>query len=176
MDLTLSRAGDYAVRAAIALAGGYRGDGYLTIGTVAADMDLPPSFTPHVLGMLVRAGIATSRAGRGGGFRLARPPSQVTMLQVVEAAEGELKSARCPLSSRPCRWDDACAIHPTWSAATDAVRTELARATLEAIAREDRALSDRPRPRRETTRLRFGGRQDEVAIGVTADLKTTNGG
>lgn len=140
MDLTLSRAGDYAVRAAIALAGGYDRSGFLTIREVATDMDLPRSYTPQVLGMLVRAGIATSRPGRGGGFRLARPPSQITMLEVVEAAEGELVNARCPLSGGPCRWDDACAVHPTWSALADAMRAQLARATLETIAREDRDL------------------------------------
>jgi Rrf2 family protein len=137
MNLTLSRAGDYAVRAAIALAEGYEAGGYLTIREVAEDMDLPRSYTPQVMGMLVRAGIADSRPGRGGGFRLAHPPSQVTMLEVVEAAEGELVNARCPLAGGPCRWDDACAVHPTWMAAAEAVRGALARATLDAVARED---------------------------------------
>jgi Rrf2 family transcriptional regulator, iron-sulfur cluster assembly transcription factor len=155
MDLTLSRAGDYALRAAIALAGGFESEGSLTIREVSEEMDLPRSYTPQVLGMLVRAGIATSRPGRGGGFRLSRPPSKITMLEVVEAAEGSLVNARCPLSGGPCRWDDACAVHPTWVAAADAVRTALDRATLESVAREDRDLgvgrrrrSDEPRRRR----------------------------
>ncbi len=137
MDLTLSRAGDYAVRAAIALAEGYEAGGHLTIRAVAADMDLPRAYTPQVMGMLVRAGIAVSRPGRGGGFRLARSPSEITMLEVVEAAEGALANARCPLAGGPCRWDDACAVHPTWAAAAEAVRGALAGATLDAVARED---------------------------------------
>ena len=148
MDLTLSRAGDYAVRAAIALAGAWERDGYLTIHEVVQDMDLPRSYTPQILGMLVRAGIATSRPGRGGGFRLARPPAKITMLEVVEAAEGPLGNARCPLSGGPCRWDDACAVHPTWSGVAESVRATLAGTALDQVAREDRALGVGVRRRR----------------------------
>jgi Rrf2 family protein len=140
VDLTLSKAGDYAVRAAVSLASAWEENGYTTTAQIAEDMDLPRSYTPQVLGMLARAGLVTARTGRHGGHRLTRPPSQISMLEVVEAAEGTLGTARCPLSGGPCRWDEACAVHPTWHAVTDAVRQALARTTLDDVAREDRAL------------------------------------
>ncbi len=140
MDLTLSRSGDYAVRAAVALAGAFDVGGYITIAHVAEDMDLPRSYTPQILGLLARAGIAESRAGRGGGYRLARSPAEITMLEVVEAAEGPLASVSCPLSGGPCRWDDACAVHPMWTDVTESVRSSLRRRSLGEVAREDREL------------------------------------
>jgi Rrf2 family protein len=104
VDLTLSRTGDYAVRAAIGLAGAWPDDGYVTIARLAGEMDLPAPYTPQVVGLLVRAGLVASRPGRGGGYRLSRSPEEISMLEVVEAAEGPLASITCPLSGGPCRW------------------------------------------------------------------------
>jgi Rrf2 family protein len=140
VDLTLSKTADYAVRAAIALAEAWE-DGYRTIREVAEEMELPPSFTPQVLGLLARAGIAESKAGRGGGYRLARSPRRITMLEVVEAAEGPLANERCTLRGGPCRWDDHCAVHETWTQAQEALRRQLTRTTLAKIAAADLALS-----------------------------------
>jgi Rrf2 family protein len=140
MDLTLSRRGDYAVRAAVALAAAFDGGGPVTIAHVAEDMDLPRSYTPQILGLLAKAGIAESRAGRGGGYKLARPPAEITMLEVVEAAEGPLVNLSCPLSGGPCHWEDACAVHPTWADVTASVRSALERRSLDDVARDDREL------------------------------------
>jgi len=137
VDLTLTRTADYAVRAAIALAEAW-GDGFRTIHEVATEMELPPSFTPQVLGLLARAGIAESKAGRGGGYRLARSPRRISMLEVVEAAEGPLANERCTLRGGPCRWEDHCAVHETWTRAREALRRQLARTPLADVAAEDR--------------------------------------
>jgi Rrf2 family protein len=137
VDLTLTRTADYAVRAAIALAEAW-GDGFRTIHEVATEMELPPSFTPQVLGLLARAGIAESKAGRGGGYRLARSPRRISMLEVVEAAEGPLANERCTLRGGPCRWEDHCAVHETWTRAREALRRQLARTSLADVAAEDR--------------------------------------
>jgi Rrf2 family protein len=88
MDLALTRRGDYAVRAALCLAS-RGGDGrYVKIREVAQTMALPASYTPQVLRLLADAGLAEARAGRDGGYRLTRPPGEVALLEVVEAAEG----------------------------------------------------------------------------------------
>lgn len=142
MDLSLSKTGDYAVRAAIALAESW-GDGYRTIHEVAAEMALPASFTPQILGMLARAGVAESKAGRGGGYRLSRTPRTISMLEIVEAAEGPLANERCTLRGGPCRWDDRCAVHDTWMKAREAFRRQLARSSLADVAEEDRRIAGR---------------------------------
>lgn len=141
MDLTLSRRGDYVVRAAICLATAWDGNGtYVKIRQVAEAMDLPRSYTPQVLGLLAKAGLAEAKAGRDGGYRLSRAPEGISLLEVIEAAEGYLVSQRCPLRGGPCRWDDVCALHPTWVKASEAIRETLSKTTLAEVAAVDREL------------------------------------
>jgi Rrf2 family protein len=129
------------VRAAVALAAAWDGNGsYRKIRDVAAEMDLPPSYTPQLLGILAKSGLAEAKAGRDGGYRLTRRPKDVSLLEVIEAAEGHLVSRRCPMRGGPCRWDDVCALHPTWLKASEAIRSTLARTSLEDVAKVDRAL------------------------------------
>jgi Rrf2 family protein len=139
MDIRLSRTGDYAVRAAVSLARTY-GSGYHKIREVSQDMALPLRYTPQILSMLARAGLAEARAGREGGYRLSRAPEQITLLEIVEASEGPLKTERCTFRGGPCEWDNACPVHHAWVAAGKALRESLAATTLAEIAREDAAL------------------------------------
>jgi Rrf2 family protein len=115
LDLQLSRRGDYAVRAAIALARAAPSGGYLKLREIAAEMAIPERYTHEIVSLLVRAGLVEAMAGKLGGYRLVRPPRDVTLLQVVEAAEGNLRLDRCTLSGGPCNWQQTiCAVHPAW--------------------------------------------------------------
>src|SRR5262245_52533339 len=114
MDLTLTKRGDYAVRAALALANAYEADGYRKIREIAEEMDLPVKYTPQILNLLAKAGLAVARAGKQGGYRLSRPPAEVSVLEVVEAAEGPLHTERCTLRGGPCHWDNVCPLHHIW--------------------------------------------------------------
>jgi len=144
VDLTLTRRGDYVVRAAIALASAWDGSGtYRKIREIAEEMRLPPSYTPQLLGILGRAGLAEAKAGRAGGYRLSKPPTQISVLEVIEAAEGSLVSRRCAIRGGPCRWEDVCALHPTVAKAAEAIRATLARTTLAEVSEADRHLGAR---------------------------------
>lgn len=145
MDLSLSLRGDYVVRAALALARGWEVGGYRKIREVAEEMALPSSYTPQILGLLAKAGLAEARAGRDGGYKLSRSPADISMLEVVEAGEGQLTLGRCTLRGGPCRWDDVCAVHPLWYSATDALMQSFQQATLGDLAASDRALEARAR-------------------------------
>lgn len=141
MDLTLSRRGDYVVRAAISLARAWDGNGcYRKIREVSEEMRLPPSYTPQLLGLLARAGLAEARAGREGGYRLTRAPIEISMLEVIEAAEGDLVARRCPIRGGPCRWVEVCAVHPTWVKASEAIRSVFEQNSLAEVATVDRRL------------------------------------
>ncbi|HLH70963.1 MAG TPA: Rrf2 family transcriptional regulator [Candidatus Dormibacteraeota bacterium] len=141
MQLTLTRRGDYVVRAAIYLARAYGDGGYRKIREVADEMALPRSYTPQILNLLARAGLAEARAGREGGYRLRRDPAQVSLREVVEAADGPLRPDRCSLRGGPCRWEDMCALHPAWEAATAALIESLQATTLASVAEVDAALA-----------------------------------
>jgi Rrf2 family protein len=140
VDLALTRRGDYAVRAALCLASRSGEGGYVKIREVAATMALPASYTPPVLRLLAEAGLAEARAGRDGGYRLTRPPDEIALLEVVEAAEGSFRLERCILRGGPCHWEQACAVHAAWSAAVQACRESLARTTLADLVTADAKL------------------------------------
>ena len=141
MDLTLTKRGDYVVRAALALARAAPAGGYRKIREVAEEMDLPRPYTPWILKQLAGAGLAEARAGQQGGYRLRRDPASISLLEVVEAAEGPLRPERCTLRGGPCHWQQMCAVHPAWEAATQALRQALAATSLAAVAQVDQGLA-----------------------------------
>ncbi len=137
MNLTLSKRGDYVVRSAICLARAYGSDRPKKLREVSAEMEVPRTFVSQILGDLVRAGIAVSSFGKDGGYRLARPPAETTLLEVVEAAEGPLAPKRCALGDGPCRWDAVCPLHETWGAVTVSMREVLETTSLATLAERD---------------------------------------
>src|SRR5262245_10368019 len=66
-----------------------------TAARLAAFHDLPAAYLNKHLQALVRAGIASSTRGRGGGFQLAKQPSKISVLDVVVAVDGPEPAFRC---------------------------------------------------------------------------------
>jgi Rrf2 family protein len=141
VNVTLSRRGSYAAAAAICLARAYESGRPKKLREVSAEMAIPRTFASQILGDLVHAGIAVSAFGRDGGHRLARPPEQVSMAEVIEAAEGPLASGRCALRDGPCRWQEVCPLHETMTTATASLRDVLAATTLAMVAARDAAIA-----------------------------------
>jgi Rrf2 family protein len=108
---------------------------------VSLEMGVPRTFVSQIMGDLVQAGIATSYFGTNGGYRLARRPEEITLLEVVEAGEGPLDSDTCVLGDDPCKWESVCPLHETWMAATAAMKSELASTTLATLVERDRAIT-----------------------------------
>ncbi len=101
---------------------------------------MPENYLPQILAQLVAAGLVTSLAGRDGGYALARPPHDTTLLEVIEAVEGPVEVAECVITGGPCHWDVECSVHRFWSAAQDAMRDRLRDTTFADIARVDAEL------------------------------------
>jgi Rrf2 family protein len=139
--IELSRRGDYAVRAVLALAE-QDGDGPLSARVISERMGIPVRFLPHVLSDLVAAGLITGRTGRSGGYRLALPADEVDLLRVLDAIETDHGVPRCVLRGGPCDPDGRCAVHDVFAAASAAMRDRLGGSTLADIARADRRLGD----------------------------------
>jgi Rrf2 family protein len=91
----LSRTVEYALRAVVAL-GAARGDP-LTTGQIAAQAQIPVGYLSKILQVLGRAGLVAAHRGPGGGFRLARPPGELTVLDVIQAVDPLQRIERCPL-------------------------------------------------------------------------------
>jgi Rrf2 family transcriptional regulator, iron-sulfur cluster assembly transcription factor len=150
LDLTLTKRGEYTVRAAISLAKAFPMGGYRKIREVAEEMGLPLPYTPQILNLLLKAGIAEARAGQRGGYRLRRSPDEVSLLDVVEAAEGPLRSERCTLRGGSCPWDNVCPLHFTWEEGRRALSRVLQETNLASIVLSTRCCKAAPSPSRPT--------------------------
>ena len=121
--LTITTKSPYAVRALAELA--RRGaSGPVPIGEIARRRDIPVQFLESLFATLRRAGILRSQRGVKGGYLFSRPPSEVTVLEVVEALEGGLGA-------------EAEASGPVWVDALEALRSVLAQTTIADVAERE---------------------------------------
>lgn len=78
----------YAVVAMAELA--RSGDAPVPISTVAERREIPVQFLEQLFSTLRRAGLLASQRGVGGGYRLARAPERISVLEVVQALDGRI--------------------------------------------------------------------------------------
>jgi Rrf2 family protein len=91
--MRISAKADYAVRAAVELAAA-SDDKPIKAERIANSQGIPLNFLENILGELRHAGIVRSHRGAEGGFRLARPATELTVADVIRAVEGPLASVR----------------------------------------------------------------------------------
>ena len=82
--MRLSKRSEYGIKAVIRLTV-HSGRGYLQSREIASSEDLPAKFLESILLALRSARILESKVGAGGGYRLARDPSQIRVLEVIRA-------------------------------------------------------------------------------------------
>ncbi len=155
MKLVPTRRTDYGIRALVFLAG--REGARAKAAEIAVGMDIPQGFLQQVLQELQRARLVTSLPGRNGGYSLARPSGEVSMLEIIEALEGSLDPEECALRGGPCHWEQVCALHWVWSSARQALTDRLAAASLAQVAADDRALAETTREIPPDSHRRKGG-------------------
>ena len=134
--MQLTRSADYAVRAMLDIADQTQStDGRARTHVVAQRQDIPPALLAKLVPLLVRAGLLDSQRGARGGLYLARPASEISMLEIVEAIEGPIAVNRCTATPVQCDKVDQCAIHPVWQKAQDYLVELLEATTLEELQR-----------------------------------------
>jgi Rrf2 family protein len=93
---------------------------------------------------LVAAGLVRSVRGQHGGVLLARPPGEVTLLQISEAVEARRWLGRCLLGLVTCSDERACPAHEFWKDARQQIESTLRSTTLaDVIAHEQRQIRSR---------------------------------
>jgi Rrf2 family protein len=112
-------------------------DDAVTAGRLAAFYDLPPAYMNKHLQALARGGIVRSTPGPRGGFRLARDPDRISLLDIVLAIEGDDPAFRCreirqrgPFGDDPANHAQPCAIAAVLADAEEAWRTSLRSRTI----------------------------------------------
>jgi Rrf2 family transcriptional regulator, nitric oxide-sensitive transcriptional repressor len=91
----LSQTAEYALRAIVFLAG--EGSAAITTTQLARAIQAPSDYLSKVMQTLGRTGIVTAQRGKNGGFQLARPASELTILEVINAVDPIQRIHSCPL-------------------------------------------------------------------------------
>ena len=110
--MRITQEDDYALRVVLYLY--KRGSGERVEAKVVSESEnIPLRFLLKLLRKLVTAGIVKSYRGTGGGYEIARPASEVTLRQVIEAIEGPIYVNKCLCSDENCNLHRAktCEMH-----------------------------------------------------------------
>ena len=153
----LSKRTQYSLRALYALARNY-GGGPTLITHLAEEECIPKKFLEQILLSLKTFGFVESKKGRAGGYRLAKPPGEITIASVIRQIEGPIAPLPCASETQFRKCDECvdietCGTRMVMREVRDAMAEILERTTLATVcSRVERARAatsppDVPRPR-----------------------------
>jgi len=131
--MELTRKGEYAIRGIVYLAS-RPADQVCLLSDIAAAVDVPQTFLAKIFQQFSKIGLVKSYRGTGGGFMLGRPADKITLLDVVEAVEGQIVPNRCVVDGVDCDRSSACNVHSVWLNVQTQVRGILEGVTLKELA------------------------------------------
>jgi len=112
-------------------------DGIVLKKDICRTQEVTPAFLTKIFQPLIKAGIVNSQRGVGGGFLLAKDPSEVTMLDILEAEEGKLKLNHCLVDADFCQRDAYCSAHEVWHDAQREMAEVLKRYSIADLVRQE---------------------------------------
>jgi len=131
--LTISRETDYAARVVLHLAL-QSPDSRVTTQQIARERLIPRALVRRVVTRLSAAGLINTTRGSDGGITLARPASEISLLEIVEAFEGPLALNICTVEPEACPLMPACTVRDAWVHARAILRQHLRQITFDKLA------------------------------------------
>lgn len=141
--LQISRKIDYGLRAMIHLAGLPPGK-IASLQDLATTLHLPREFLAKILKVLTASGVVRSSRGARGGYQLARPPREISFLEVIEAVEGPVQLNVCLDHKDRCDVSAGCTMYHVWKAGQDRMLEVYRRTSLAELAADPQAAPQRP--------------------------------
>jgi Rrf2 family protein len=130
--MEISRRTDYGVRVILDLAS-LPGDERASTEEIAKRQSIPAPFLAKIISQLSLSGLVITYRGAGGGVKLARPASEINLLQVIEALDGPVRLNRCVIEPGACPRDKFCPVHHIWAKAQADLTTLLAATTFDKL-------------------------------------------
>ena len=130
--MRVSTRGDYASRALLSLALHANGEAPTSVRDIAERTGLPQPYLEQILLALKGAGLVRSKRGVGGGYVLARPPSEITLSQIVMAVDGPIVAGDFgrPHEDGACEHEGQCVLLAVWEEVGEHMRSHLDSFTL----------------------------------------------
>jgi Rrf2 family transcriptional regulator, cysteine metabolism repressor len=147
--MKLSVRGEYALRALLLLGRDYiEDDSVVSIQAISRQQNIPKRFLEQILNDLKSAGIVESKRGVAGGYRLRKPPQQVTLADIIRHIEGPLAPVSCVSESFyekcSCPDESRCAIRNVMKEVRAAIVNLMENTTLADLAARARKLEQEP--------------------------------
>ena len=130
--MKISAKAEYACLAVLALARSRPESSFVHIREISQEYGIPERYLVQILLQLKAAGLVTSTRGAGGGYRLARPASQISLSEIVIAIDGS-NDARRNASTMP-NGPAASVLTPVWESVRAAERVVLDHTTIAQLA------------------------------------------
>ena len=138
--MRISARADYALRAAAELAAA--GGGPVKGDALATAQSIPHKFLENILADLRNGGLVVSQRGADGGYRLARPPADITVADVIRVVEGPIASVRGERPDAITYEGAAAPLRDTWIELRTAMRGVLEQTTLADLVERGRVTGD----------------------------------
>jgi len=132
-EMKISTRGRYGVRLMLELAAHY-GKETVTLRQISKDQCISEKYLWHLVPPLKTAGLLRSGRGAHGGYSLAKPPSRITLKDVVTAVEGPLFPTLCAGDPSSCKRSASCASRDIWEEIGKKVGQILSSVTLDELA------------------------------------------
>ena len=81
---------------------------------ISKKLNIPKEFISKILQSLTESGIIESKKGKLGGFKLAKHPSKIKLIDIVEAIDGLESFNSCVLGFPECTPEKPCPVHDQW--------------------------------------------------------------
>jgi len=135
--MEISRRTDYGVRVILDLASLAEGERAST-QEIAERQSIPAPFLAKIVSHLSTSGLVETYRGAGGGVSLARAPSQINLLDVIEALDGPVRLNHCAIDSGACPREELCPVHEIWMEAQRDLTRLLTSATFDVLVERGR--------------------------------------
>ena len=113
--MMISTRGRYALRILVDLAENQNDDGYITLKEAAERQEVSEKYLESIVKDLVKAHFVEGVRGKGGGYRLSRPAEEISVLDVLQSADGAIVPVAClEEGSAPCSRAAFCKTLPLW--------------------------------------------------------------
>jgi FeS assembly SUF system regulator len=106
-----------------------------TARDLAKDTGVPLPTVAKILKLLAKHDLLEGSRGSQGGYRLGRPPGEITIAQVVEALEGPIALTECAGDTHTCGLEATCPVRGNWNRINRAVFAALSGLTLAEMSR-----------------------------------------